>query len=109
MSISTSNPCPRIPFESLASFQGRTIRLVGKVLNIQGQQMSMQCDPDNEASVVTVSLTGVAPVDQYCEVEGTVSSPNSIAEVSNTGLGSDFGALVGRFFSCFRIGMSFMG
>lgn len=53
--------------------------------------MSIQCDPDNEGSLVTVNLTGVAPMDQYTEVEGVVESPNSIREESNTGLGNDFG------------------
>ncbi len=91
MSISTSNPCPRIPFESLASHVGKRIRLVGIVKSISGSTMSIQCDPDNEGSMVTVNLTGVAPVDQYTEVEGVVESPNAIREESNTGLGNDFG------------------
>ena len=96
MSISTSNPCPRIPFESLANHVGKTVRLVGIVKNISGSTMSIQCDPDNEGSLVTVKLTGVAPVDQYTEVEGIVEGPNAIREESNTGLGNDFGTSLRR-------------
>ena len=91
MSISTTNPCPRVPYESLGNFTGKRVRLAGKVDNLAGSTMTIQCDPDNESSVVTVSLSGVAPVDQYCEVEGTVQSGNSIEENSSCGLGNDFG------------------
>jgi len=93
MSIATSNPCPRVPVDSLPEFQGKRIRLVGKVQNVSGSTMSIQCDPDNERSIVEVLLMGTAPTDAYCEVEGVVEGTTIREDSPNVGLGNDFGTL----------------
>jgi hypothetical protein len=89
--IDLSAPVPRANFEILSKYQGKRVRLVGKVEEVQGNSMKVRTSDD---VIVDVMLTGNAPTDTFVEVDGTVEGPNVIREDSNVGFGNDFGTFL---------------
>ncbi|WPT14296.1 Replication protein A 14 kDa subunit B [Picochlorum sp. SENEW3] len=86
-SIDLSAPVPRVNFQLMSKYEGKRVRLVGKVEEISGTTMKVKTSDD---AMVDVLLTGAAPTDAFVEIDGTVEGPNVIREESNVGFGNDF-------------------
>lgn len=89
--IDTTAPQPRINFEMFKSFQGKRVKVVGKVEQISGSMMKVRTSDDG---LVEVLLKGAAPEDVYVEIDGTVEGPNILREESNVGFGNTFGMFI---------------
>lgn len=88
MSINVSAPAPRVNSSMLSGFIGRKVILIGKYEGMEGNTLKLKAADDG---MVSVALSCPAPQADVIEVQGTVSTPNSINAESTVAFSSNFG------------------
>lgn len=89
MSLSGAAPTPRVNFEMLSEYIGKTVRLVGKVESVEGTDLKLRAADEG---IVTVHLSDAAPSQAFVEFDAKVDSPTEVSAISCTSFGDSFGA-----------------
>lgn len=84
------DPTPRVNFETMQRFIGRTVLLACSVSQIEGNRLQAKT---SDGAVVSI-VAGSSPYEgQFIEVLGKVLDPNTLQELDHTNLGDNYSEL----------------
>ncbi|KAK9814149.1 hypothetical protein WJX72_001287 [[Myrmecia] bisecta] len=86
--MDTSDPAPRVNFELLQRYIGKKVRLVGKVMGLDGDLLTVKAA--DQGLVYVKVLPGAGHASEYVEIDGIVESPNTVQEQQHVEFGSNF-------------------
>ena len=85
---------PRVNGALLSQYQGKTVRLVGRVVNYQPGSPTANIEA-SDGVTVTIRLNPVSQISSsFIEVLGTVNPDNSLSEIQSTSFGDNFGTFL---------------
>lgn len=78
---------PRVNSTLLGQYQGKTVRLIGKVLKLEGETAIVEASDQGQVTIKLNRDSNFA--DQYVEIIGRVTGDTSISELTSYNIGDE--------------------
>lgn len=90
LNIKMERPTPRVNSAMLTDYQGKTVRIIGRVLNRQAGNIIIQASDEGQVKVKLSQGSSISDDATFIEVIGKVSQSDlSVTELTSVDLGTD--------------------